>query len=159
MGSPNITASLSAQSVSSLHPCCSRCPHHGFCSPQSYSCYHSKDKEYYASCGSVQPSCCSSCPHHGFCSPQSHSCYHSKRQWYYEDCGPWVDQPTSPRRRSASTPSPSAWRPSGWCPSFDNRGWHPGDCRKHDAGSWYMWICTVGGVTHFCSSDCAVCQT
>merc|ERR1711948_26229 len=63
---PNITASLSAQSVSSFHPCCSRCPHHGFCSPQTYSCYHSKDKEYYASCGSVQPSCCSSCPHHGF---------------------------------------------------------------------------------------------
>merc|ERR1711948_241928 len=96
--------------------------------------------------------CCSRCPHHWFCSPQSYSCYHSQWKSYYEDCGPWVDQPTSPRRRSASTPSPSAWRPSGWCPSFDNRGWRPDDCRK-------SYICTVGGVTHFCSSGCAVCQT
>merc|ERR1712060_394873 len=118
--SPNITASLSAQSVSSYQACCSGCPHHGFCSPRSYSCYHSQRKSYYADCR-AQPApssraCWSWCPHHGFCSPESHS----------------------------------------WCHSLEDRGWHPGDCRKsYSGGSWCQWICTAGGVTHYCSSDCS----
>jgi len=46
----NTTSSLSAAAASAGGSCCSWCPHHGYCSPVSHSCYHSKRKGYYHSC-------------------------------------------------------------------------------------------------------------
>merc|ERR1712192_106188 len=43
----NTTSPLSAAAAST---CCSWCPHHGYCSPVSHSCYHSRRKHYYDSC-------------------------------------------------------------------------------------------------------------
>jgi len=119
----NTTSSLSAAAASAWGSCCSWCPHHGYCSPVSHSCYHSKRKGYYHSCSwytapnatmddntSLQlqnttsslsaaaayawGSCCSWCPHHGYCSPESHSCYHSKRKDYYHSCS-WYAAPNN----------------------------------------------------------------
>merc|ERR1719343_1686166 len=52
----NTTSSLSAAAASAWgSSCCSWCPHHGYCSPRSNSCYHSRRQGYYHDCSSPRP--------------------------------------------------------------------------------------------------------
>merc|ERR1719343_1717328 len=52
----NATSSLSAAAASAWgSSCCSWCPHHGYCSPRSNSCHHSRRQGHYHDCSSPRP--------------------------------------------------------------------------------------------------------
>jgi len=82
----NESSSLSSEVATALQDCCSLCPNHMFCSPESQACYVTKRKSYYTECGSAAQSCCSRCPQHSYCSPVSNSCYDSRLKSYYTEC-------------------------------------------------------------------------
>lgn len=105
----NLNGSDATEFATSGFECCSRCPNHSFCSPQSGNCYNRQYKSYYIGCGGggggIQ--CCSKCPHHPFCSPHSGNCYNGKYKSYYIGCGSGGGGAPAPAPPPAVAPAPA----------------------------------------------------